>query len=91
MTVVPDYEVLALEVRDAVAIVSLDRADKANSMNAVMWRELQDCFEWIDRDPGVRVAILAANGKHFCAGLDLALFGDIVGGGEGERGGNPAG
>lgn len=79
---VPSYEVLALEIRDSVAIVSLDRPDKANSMNAVMWRELQNCFEWIDREPRVRVAILAANGKHFCAGLDLSLFDDIVGGSE---------
>jgi enoyl-CoA hydratase len=79
----PDYEVLALEVTDGVAIVSLNRPDKANSMNAPMWRELQQCFEWIDHEPSVRVAILAGNGRHFCAGLDLSLFAEIVGADEG--------
>jgi enoyl-CoA hydratase len=43
-----------------------------------MWTELQTCFEWIDAEPTVRVAILAGNGKHFCAGIDLSLFANIV-------------
>jgi len=48
-------------------------------MNAAMWRELQECFEWLDAEPTVRVVILAGNGKHFCAGLDLGMFGGIQG------------
>ncbi|MCL4106659.1 UNVERIFIED_CONTAM: hypothetical protein GTU68_009793 [Idotea baltica] len=45
-------------------------------MNAAMWAELQQCFEWLDQEALVRVVVLAGNGKHFCAGLDLAMFGD---------------
>ncbi|MGB1142467.1 MAG: crotonase/enoyl-CoA hydratase family protein, partial [Halioglobus sp.] len=76
----PEFETLALVVEDHVATVSLDRPDKANSMNAAMWQELQACFEWLDMEPSVRVVILAGNGKHFCAGLDLGMFSDIGGG-----------
>jgi len=61
-----------------VAVVHLNRADKANAMNGTMWAELQTCFEWIDQEPSVRVAVLAANGKLFCAGIDLGLFGEIT-------------
>ncbi len=71
----PTYETLHVSVEQQVATVCLNRPDKANSMNAAMWRELQECFEWLDAEAGVRVVILAANGRHFCAGLDLSLFG----------------
>jgi enoyl-CoA hydratase len=78
VSVVPQYETLQITVDDAVATVYLNRPHKANSMNAPMWAELQACFEWIDAEPGIRVAILAANGKHFCAGIDLGMFGDVL-------------
>jgi enoyl-CoA hydratase len=75
---VPSYETLQLKLDGAVVVVALNRPAKANSMNAAMWDELQLCFEWIDQEPSVRVAILAGNGKHFCAGLDLSMFSDIL-------------
>ena len=71
---VPNFETLDLRIEGAVAEVFLNRGDKANSMNAPMWRELQACFEWLDNEPGVRAVILAAHGKHFCAGIDLAML-----------------
>ena len=76
---IPSYETLELSVDEQVATVNLNRPDKANSMNAEMWRELQACFEWLDTEPTVRVVVLAGNGKHFCAGLDLGMFGSLHG------------
>jgi enoyl-CoA hydratase len=70
----PQFETLAVELRDHVALVELNRPDKANSMNAALWRELQECFDWCDRETSVRVVVLAARGKHFCAGIDLQMF-----------------
>ena len=76
----PTFETLALSLSEHIATVELARPDKANSMNIPMWRELQECFEWLDAEPAVRVVILAGQGKHFCAGLDLAAFGgDVLG------------
>ncbi|MEH6519253.1 MAG: crotonase/enoyl-CoA hydratase family protein [Halioglobus sp.] len=75
----PSYETLTLSVEDKVATVCLNRPDKANSMNTAMWTDLQACFEWLDSEPSVRVVVLAGNGKHFCAGLDLAMFGALHG------------
>ncbi|MFK7831023.1 MAG: crotonase/enoyl-CoA hydratase family protein [Congregibacter sp.] len=75
----PRFETLELAVESHVAEVFLNRADKANSMSSAMWRELQECFEWLDAEPTVRVVILAAHGKHFCAGIDLAMLADTVG------------
>lgn len=76
---IPEFETLALSIDQQVATVALNRPDKANSMNAAMWPELQACFEWLDAEPGVRVVVLTGNGKHFCAGLDLAMFNGLKG------------
>jgi len=74
----PSFETLALNIEQQVATVCLNRPDKANAMNDTMWGELQTCFEWLDGESSVRVVILAGNGKHFCAGLDLSVFGELV-------------
>lgn len=76
---IPEFETLTLSVEEQVATVALNRPDKANSMNAAMWPELQACFEWLDAEPGVRAVVLAGNGKHFCSGLDLAMFSGLGG------------
>lgn len=75
----PTFETLDLSVAGHVAEVFLNRGDKANSMNVTMWRELQACFEWLDSEPDVRAVILAAHGKHFCAGIDLNMLMDVQG------------
>ncbi len=72
----PTFETIELAIEEHVATVSLNRPDKANSMNATMWEELQSCFEWLDEEPSVRVVVLAGNGKNFCSGLDLGMFGE---------------
>jgi enoyl-CoA hydratase len=75
----PSFKTLDLQIEQQVATVCLNRPDKANSMSATMWEEIQSCFEWLDEEPSVRAVVLAGNGKHFCAGLDLAMFGGLHG------------
>ena len=74
----PQLETLELSLAEHVLTVSLNRPDKANSMNAPMWGELQRCFEWADAEPEVRAVVLAGNGTHFCAGLDLDMFSGLT-------------
>ncbi|MBC7180460.1 MAG: enoyl-CoA hydratase/isomerase family protein, partial [Roseovarius sp.] len=54
-----------------VATLTLERADKHNSMSAQMIAELHDAAEQLGADAQVRVVVLAARGKSFCAGGDL--------------------
>jgi enoyl-CoA hydratase len=75
----PRFETLEVSIESQVATVCLNRPDKANAMNGAMWDELQRCFEWLDQEAGVRAIILAGNGKHFCAGLDLGAFANVLG------------
>jgi enoyl-CoA hydratase len=62
-----------------VATVRLERPEAANALDRTLWRELRDTFVALDADPGVRVVVLAGAGKHFCAGIDLSMLGEIQG------------
>lgn len=74
----PVFETLALRMEQHVAWVALNRPDKANAMNETLWAELQQCFEWADAEPCVRVVVLCGEGKNFCAGIDLGMFAGLA-------------
>jgi enoyl-CoA hydratase len=68
------FEFLNLEVRGAIAEVTLDRPP-VNAVNQAMYVEIRELFSNIlDIAPGARVAILGGAGRHFCAGNDLEEF-----------------
>lgn len=71
---VAEYETFLVDVVDKVAYVRLNRPKNANALNRVAWQELEQIFKAIDKDKSVRVAILSGEGKHFCAGIDLAML-----------------
>jgi enoyl-CoA hydratase/carnithine racemase len=52
--------------------VVLNRPEKRNALSAAMCRELVRTLDAADQDAGVRVVLLEARGKSFCAGMDLA-------------------
>lgn len=55
-----------------VATIWLTRADKHNALSAQMMTDLEAAAQSIARDGSVRVVVLAAEGRSFCAGGDLA-------------------
>ncbi|MBE0452240.1 crotonase/enoyl-CoA hydratase family protein [Roseovarius autotrophicus] len=65
-------ETISIE-RDArgVATLTLDRAEKHNALSAQMIAELHAAAEALGADSRVRVVVLAARGRTFCAGGDL--------------------
>jgi enoyl-CoA hydratase/carnithine racemase len=64
-----------LEVRDQVAYVTLNRADKYNGLDFAMFHALIGAARRIAADRDIRAVILAGDGPAFCAGLDFASFG----------------
>lgn len=78
------FETLDVAVGGAVATVTLNRPDQLNAMNGAMFREIGEAFRWIDSETDARAVILAANGKHFTAGLDLKESGAVLGTQEGD-------
>ena len=59
-----------------IARLTLDRADKRNAMSARMIAELTEAAARLGADPAVRVVILQAEGRGFCAGGDLGWMQD---------------
>ena len=71
-------ETLILSLQDHVATVRLNRPDKANAMNATMWQDIRLAFDWLDSQPEARVAVLQGEGRHFTAGIDLAMMAGLA-------------
>jgi enoyl-CoA hydratase len=68
------YQTLSVTLENHIATVRLNRPDKANAMNAAMWQEIRQAFQWVDETPEARVAILQAEGRLFTAGIDLQMM-----------------
>src|SRR5437867_13428567 len=65
------YETIDVTVRNAVAIVVLNRPDVHNAFNETLIAELTAALRAMDSDPEVRAVVLAGAGESFCAGADL--------------------
>lgn len=64
------YSTLRLEFETGVAVVTLNRPEKRNAISVRMIEELLAALDEIEKHPA-RVVIFAAEGKSFCAGMDL--------------------
>ncbi len=54
-----------------IATVTLNRPKQYNALSEELLAELQSALDSIERDPSVRVVVIAGNGTAFCAGHDL--------------------
>lgn len=61
---------VSLEKRGHIAVVTLNRPP-VNALNQQTYAEIRECFQAINRDDDVWVAILRAEGNVFSAGNDL--------------------
>jgi enoyl-CoA hydratase len=59
-------------VEDAVALVTLNRAERNNTILPPMTDELEHAVERAGLDPAVKVIILQGAGRSFCAGFDFS-------------------
>ncbi len=66
-----EYKTLILETKDQIAKVFLNRPGIHNAFNPELIAELQAVFTKLGGDRNVRVIVLSAMGKSFCAGADL--------------------
>jgi enoyl-CoA hydratase/carnithine racemase len=59
---------------DGVAVVSLNRPDKLNALDAELMQDLVDAAARLRDDASVRAVVLHGEGRAFCAGLDFESF-----------------
>lgn len=75
--------VLKIEREAPIAIVTLNRPDQMNALNAALRLAIGAAFVELEADPAIRAVIVTGAGRAFCAGMDLK---EIGGGGEGVTG-----
>lgn len=61
-----------LEKQGEVASITLARASKLNALSSPMRAEIGVCLSQVASDDSVKVVLLRAEGRSFCAGGDLA-------------------
>ncbi len=70
-TNVADNPEVLYEASSQIAVITLNRPDRMNTISATMLDALGACFVRANADPEVRVVVLTGKGRAFCAGLDL--------------------
>ena len=65
------YETILYERRGPAALITLNRPERLNAINAAMLRELNMAMDAAEADEDVRAIVLAGAGKGFCSGFDL--------------------
>lgn len=63
-------------VANAIATIELARPEARNALSREVIAELSAAVDAVARDASVRVLILGAQGKSFCAGMDLKAVAD---------------
>ncbi|MBO0728866.1 MAG: enoyl-CoA hydratase [Acidimicrobiaceae bacterium] len=64
-------ETIIVERADGVVTVTLNRPEKLNAIDTVMWGELEETFREVGNRAEDRVLVLTGAGRAFCSGADL--------------------
>ena len=74
-TPLPALTRFGLALTDHVAHLTLNRPERMNSMDPAFWHELDQVLTQLHRSGEARALVIPSDGKHFSAGMDLAVFG----------------
>lgn len=75
------YETVLVDKKAGVGYLTLNRPDRANTINGALSRDVNDALDDFASDSETRVIILTGAGRHFCGGADLK---SIMEGGQGR-------
>jgi enoyl-CoA hydratase len=62
------------ERRERLLVITINRPDQRNSVNAAVAAGIAAALEELDADAELSLAVLTGAGKGFCAGMDLKAF-----------------
>ncbi len=73
-----NYKTIQFELSDNIGIIWLNRPEIHNAFNAVMLKEIIECYSEINKMNDVRVVVIRGRGKSFSAGADLNWMRDVA-------------
>jgi len=69
-----DQQAVLSERRDRVLLITINRPDQRNAVNAAVATGISAALDELDADADLSVGVLTGAGKGFCAGMDLKAF-----------------
>ncbi len=70
---------MTVDIQNKVAHIQLSRPEALNTQNPDFWAEFPEVLQKINSKASARVIVISSTGKHFSAGMDLAVFGELLG------------
>ncbi len=67
-------QAVLVDQRDRILIITINRPQAKNAVNAEVSRGLADAMDRLDDEAGLSVGVLTGAGGSFCAGMDLKAF-----------------
>jgi enoyl-CoA hydratase len=65
------YELIIAETRGAVGVITLNRPQAMNALNAQVMRELGEALDGFEADEAIGAVVITGNEKAFAAGADI--------------------
>lgn len=65
------YQHLLVDRDEHVAIITLNRPERLNALNSVLWDEICEVAEEMRADDDVRAVVFTGAGRGFCSGADI--------------------
>lgn len=72
------YETIAIETRGQVGLITLNRPQVLNALNATLLVELGDAIDGFEADPKTGCMIITGSEKAFAAGADIKEMSDLT-------------
>ena len=70
-----EFETILVDIADGIAVITINRPDKRNALNAAVRREITSALDALEADDSVRSIVFTGAGeKAFIAGADIAEF-----------------
>lgn len=74
MDATPQFTGLTFKMEGKVALLGINRPERANALDAETWFSLKKAMEYFQETAEVRAIVLHGEGRHFCAGIDLQFL-----------------
>ena len=69
-----DEPAVLTERRERVLVITINRPDQRNAVNAAVATGIAAALDQLDAEPALSLGVLNGAGKGFCAGMDLKAF-----------------
>ncbi len=71
-----NYQLVKVDLKGGVAVLTMNRPEALNAVTAAMHHELEALFQETNSDREVKAIVLTGAGRAFCAGGDVKDMGD---------------